>query len=928
MRRVWRTPSGLRLFSVVNNSYIGIFYVATAFLFFVLAGVLALIMRTQLAVPDNTLVGPSLYSQLFTMHGTVMMFLFAVPAVEAMAVLLLPNMLAARDLPFPRLSAYAFWAYCFGGLAFFASIFFGLAPTGGWFMYPPLTDAKFSPGINEDFWLLGIGFIEISAIAGAIEIIVGVLRTRAPGMTLDKLPVFAWAMLVFAGMIVFAFPAIIVATAMLELERAFGWPFFAAERGGDPLLWQHLFWFFGHPDVYIIFLPAAGMVSTIVATMARTPLVGYRLIVLAMLGTGFLGSGCGSTTCFRPASITWRSGSSPPRAWRWRFRRHPGLLVDRDAGRGRRAVAHADALPPGLPVHLRARRPDRRHGRGGALRRAGARHLLHRRAPALRADRRHGVSAVRGSLLLDSLRQQAGAVRARRPLGVRAHVRRREHCVLSDAHHGPRRHAAPRLHVSRRARLGHAEPRLDDRRLHGRGGCRVVHCRLAAQLPLYGGSTRGQRVAGRYAGVAADRDLRIRSIPEVKSREPLWDHPSLSEEVEAGAHYLPGAPTGGLETIVGTALESEPQYVLQLTGPSWMPIGAAAFTAAFFLLLTVKLPLPAYVCGVVAFVMILRWMWDTDPGPSHPPVDIGAGIKLPVYMAGPASHSWWATVVLLLVAAATYGSIVFSYLFLWMGSPQLWPAPDATPAPGYPLASAALLAVAAAAIAFASRALDADARRAMAIALVVAMLAPVRGVRARSLLGPRQAISPRDSSYGAIVFALVATQGLYAVLVTVMIFYTLARAWAKRLDRVRRATFDNTSAHRLLHRCARPGGTRARARLSAMGGLALASALDVAGVRVLPARSSGPCTSRRSTAMTSLLCARGRGGAVARLRCRGLGGRSPSTRWRWRPDRRLRRRAQAPRKRISAWITAGIAALAALAIVWEALPALLVPACE
>ena len=142
--------------------------------------------------------------------------------------LLLPNMLAARDLPFPRLSAYAFWAYFFGGLAFFASIFFGLAPTGGWFMYPPLTDAKYSPGINEDFWLLGIGFIEISAIAGAIEIIVGVLRTRAPGMTLDRMPIFAWAMLVFAGMIVFAFPAIIVATAMLELERAFGWPFFAA----------------------------------------------------------------------------------------------------------------------------------------------------------------------------------------------------------------------------------------------------------------------------------------------------------------------------------------------------------------------------------------------------------------------------------------------------------------------------------------------------------------------------------------------------------------------------------------------------------------------------------------------------------------------------------------------------------------------------
>ena len=138
-------------------------------------------------------------------------------------------------------------------------------------MYPPLTSSQYSPGINADFWLLGIGFIEISAIAGAVEIIVGVLRTRAPGMTLGKLPVYAWSMLVLAVMIVFAFPAVILATALLELERAFDWPFFIAARGGDPLLWQHLFWFFGHPEVYIIFLPAAGMVSMIVPTMTRTP---------------------------------------------------------------------------------------------------------------------------------------------------------------------------------------------------------------------------------------------------------------------------------------------------------------------------------------------------------------------------------------------------------------------------------------------------------------------------------------------------------------------------------------------------------------------------------------------------------------------------------------------------------------------------------
>ncbi|MBF0307119.1 MAG: cbb3-type cytochrome c oxidase subunit I [Alphaproteobacteria bacterium] len=291
LRAVWRAPSGWRLISAVNNSYIGLFYLGAAMLFFVLAGILALLIRVQLAVPENDVLPQATYNQVFTMHGTMMMFLFAVPAVEAMGVYLLPNMQAARDLPFPRLSAYAFWAYAVGGLVFFCSLFFGLAPDGGWFMYPPLTSYEFSPGHNADFWLLGIGFIEISAIAGAIEILVGVLRTRAPGMTLDKLPVYSWAMLVFAVMIVFGFPAVILGTALLEIERGFHWPFFIAEKGGDPLLWQHLFWFFGHPDVYIIFLPAAGFVSAILPTMCGTPLVARRWVVLALVATGFIAFG-------------------------------------------------------------------------------------------------------------------------------------------------------------------------------------------------------------------------------------------------------------------------------------------------------------------------------------------------------------------------------------------------------------------------------------------------------------------------------------------------------------------------------------------------------------------------------------------------------------------------------------------------------------
>ncbi len=291
LQDVWRQPKGWRVLSEVNNGLVGPLFVATALLFFVLAGLLALIIRAQLAFPGLTLVDPGTYNQLFTMHGTVMMFLFAVPAVEAVAITLLPSMIGSRELPFPRLGAYAFMIYLIGGLCFYCSIFFGIAPDGGWFMYPPLTSKAYSPGINTDMYLLGIGFIEISAIAGAIELIVGILRCRAPGMTLGRMPIYAWGILVFAVMVIFAFPAVIIASTLLELERAFNWPFFLPERGGDPMLWQHLFWFFGHPEVYVIFLPAAAMASMIVPAMAGARLVGHSMVAAALVGTGFLSFG-------------------------------------------------------------------------------------------------------------------------------------------------------------------------------------------------------------------------------------------------------------------------------------------------------------------------------------------------------------------------------------------------------------------------------------------------------------------------------------------------------------------------------------------------------------------------------------------------------------------------------------------------------------
>ena len=280
-------------------------------------------------------------------------------------------------------------------------------------MYPPLT-SQYSAGIGADWYLLGIGFIEISAIAGAIELIIGVLFTRAPGMTLGRMPIFAWAMLITALMIIFAFPAVIAGTTLLELERSLDWPFFIAERGGDPILWQHLFWFFGHPEVYIIFLPAAGLVTMMIYTLARTPLVGYRAIVLALLATGFFGfavwahhmftAGLGMLEMMLISAASFAvSVPAAIQIFSW-------LAT---LWQGRLRITGAALFLLGFLFIFVLGGSDRRDGCCAAVQLAGARHVLRRRASALRADRRHGVSGVRRALSLDAAAERPRAVGTR-----------------------------------------------------------------------------------------------------------------------------------------------------------------------------------------------------------------------------------------------------------------------------------------------------------------------------------------------------------------------------------------------------------------------------------------------------------------------------------------------------------------------------------
>lgn len=293
LRRLWEAPSLLStIFATVDHKQIAARYVGTAFALFIIAGIDGMSIRAQLARPNQTLFTPETYDRIMTMHGTVMIFLFATPLVfGGFGNYLVPLMIGTRDMAFPRLNAFSYWVYLLATCFLYASVIIGQAPTGGWFAYTPLTDATFSPGKNLDFWALTIIFLGISTTAGAVNFIVTIFKLRAPGMTISRMPLFVWGILVTAVSVVFALPPLTLAAALLEAQRQYGFHFYDTNAGGSPLLYQHLFWIFGHPEVYIMLLPAVGIVSSVIPTFSQTRAVGYVFLVLASVSIAFIGFG-------------------------------------------------------------------------------------------------------------------------------------------------------------------------------------------------------------------------------------------------------------------------------------------------------------------------------------------------------------------------------------------------------------------------------------------------------------------------------------------------------------------------------------------------------------------------------------------------------------------------------------------------------------
>ncbi|CAI06208.1 putative cytochrome c oxidase subunit I [Aromatoleum aromaticum EbN1] len=678
---VWGNPRGWRAATIVNHTRIGLLFLLTGLGFFIFGGLLAMLIRAQLALPDQTFMDADTYNQVFTMHGTVMMFLFAVPMMEGLAVYLIPKMLGARDLVFPRLSALGYWCYLFGGLILAASLFLELAPDAGWFMYTPLSSLPYSPGVNSDFWLLGITFVEISAVTAAVELVVAILRARAPGMTLQHMPLYAWYILTMAMMIVLGFPPLILGSILLELERAAGMAFFDVARGGDPILWQHLFWLFGHPEVYIIFLPAAGLVSTMLPVFARRPIVGYRWVVVAVLTTGFISFALWvhhmftvgiphlAQAFFSAASMlvaiptgvqvfSWlatlwlgRPVYHVPMLWLF------GFLVIFVAG-GLTGVMLA-LVPFNWQVHDTQFVVAHLHyvlvgGMFFPLVAAVYYWLPHfsGRMPSPRLGR-WGFWLVFGGFNLTFLVMHWTGL-----LGM------------------------PRRAYTYAPGLGWDVPNLVssigsfimaigiatvlvDVLLHFRFGVR------AAPNPWHADTLE-------WATRLPPTAYNFISLPSVDSRYPLWDRPDLVKEMARGEQGLATVAHGRRETWGTDAVTGEVREIIHLPGNTWLPFAVALVLSVVCIGLLVKAYAVASFATVVAAILVLRWSWENG---AHEE----SGMGVPVSTGDPPLH-WrthngpgrWGMGVTLLADGALYAALLFGWFYLWTVAPQ-WQVPAQSP---------------------------------------------------------------------------------------------------------------------------------------------------------------------------------------------------------------------------------------------------------
>lgn len=761
---VWKPPRGLwgRLVTV-QNQYIGMRFIVTALFFFVLAGILALLMRLQLIRPENTFLDAETYNRFFTMHGSTMMFLFIVPLVEGMATLILPQMFGARELPYPRLTAFAYWSFLAGGLLFYASFFFDAVPDGGWFAYVPLTTEEYSPGLGMDYWLLGLNVAEIGAIAGATEIILAFFKLRAPGMSLNRIPVFCWAMFVTACMMIGAFTPLIVGSLLLEIDRKFGTMFYNVEGGGSPLLWQHIFWIFGHPDVYVQFLPATGMISTIIPVFARRRLVGYVPVVIALVATGLLSFGLWVhhmfTTGLPELSLSFFSAAS--------------LLV---------------AIPSGVQIFAWIA-------------------TLWRGKVSLKTPMMFAL----GFFVIFVLGGITGVMLGVAPFDFQAHdsyfVVAHFHYVLFGGSIFPifaglyfwspkylnvmfddrlgkiqfwllfigfnvtffPMHFSGILGMPRRVYTYQAGLGLELLNLTSTLGAFLIGASFALFFyNVYISLRRGEKASANpwgadtleWATPTPTRQYGFRKLPIVRSRHPLWDQEALhegKEHEETVVESLSLYPTDYRAQLVTSALDARPLEVIRISGPSIWPVVAAVGAMLFSFFLIYDLTLLAGAAGVVVAVAVIAWHRGNRPDHPEDPQKVAAFERITnIEISGsnsPLMNRWTMMIALIILSIIVF-TLILVHLYLRLNS-TLWP-PEGIAVPNalFPGIAAGLMIVGAFTHLYAVLGFNRLSIDGMRLGLIGATLCGVVVIGLLFLHVGQIGFTPQTHAYGSSFFAL------------------------------------------------------------------------------------------------------------------------------------------------------------------------------
>lgn len=684
LHREWSRPSGFwgRL-QAVQNDTVGFRLILTGLFFLLLGGsVDSIVMRLQLARPDSDLVSAQLYNEMFTNHGSVTMFLVILPIFEGFAILLLPLLLGTREMPFPRLGAFAYYTFLLGGLLYYSSTLFQAVPDAGWFGYTPLSGPEFSPDLALDFWVLGLGVAEVGAIAAAVEIIVAIFKMRAPGMTFFRLPLFAWAFLVTAFMILFAFTPLIVGSLLLEFDRGFGTQFFNPDAGGSVLLWQHLFWIFGHPEVYIQFLPATGIVSMIVPVFTRKRTEGYPLLVASMVAIAFLSFGLWAhhmfTVGLAPVVLGFFAAAS--------------MVISIPAGI--QIFAWLATIWLGRPVW---------------------------QTPFL---------FVIGFLATFVLGGITGVMLASVPFDAQAHdsyfVVGHLHYVLIGGVVFPMfagfyywfpkfsgrmlnetlgrwhfalmfvgmnvtffpMHIVGLMGMPRRVHTYPAGFGWEIWNLISTVGVFVMFAGIAVfGINLWRSWRRGDP-AGPNPWHADTLEWSLSSPPPqhgytvppiVRSRHPLWDQTDLHEgdpQVEAIAESMAEWPLDWRANMTVSITDARPEEVVRVSGPSIWPLVAAIGTVSIFAAELLKLRVGAVVGLVVTIAAVIRWNWPDPLDLSDDEADeFEERHGIPLRTHGSPIISRWALGLAVTFLSVALGSFLLSYFYLRLEN-EIWPPPE------------------------------------------------------------------------------------------------------------------------------------------------------------------------------------------------------------------------------------------------------------